>query len=161
MNLEQMLAGIRLRSKLPDALARFEVRGLDYDSRSIEKGFVFFAFSGSRNDGRQFAKSALDRGAVAVVSELPRPDGFDAPWIEVEHGRRALALAAKNFYRAPDERLSLTGITGTNGKTTTAFLTDAILRGAGKVTALVGTIEYRLAGEGPSGKANHRKTSTL
>lgn len=147
MNLEQMLAGIRLRSKLPDALARFEVRGLDYDSRPIDKGFVFFAFSGSRNDGRQFAKSAVDRGAVAVVSELPRPDGFDAPWIEVEHGRRALALAAKNFYRAPDERLSLTGITGTNGKTTTAFLTDAILRGAGKVTALVGTIEYRLAGQ--------------
>jgi UDP-N-acetylmuramoyl-L-alanyl-D-glutamate--2,6-diaminopimelate ligase len=147
MTLEQMLSGIRLRSELPDALDRFEVQGLDYDSRRIERGFVFFAFAGSRNDGRQFAKSALERGAIAVVSELPRPSGFDAPWIEVEHGRRALALAAKNFYGAPDLRLGLTGITGTNGKTTTTFLTDAILRSAGMVTAMVGTIEYRLAGQ--------------
>ncbi len=60
----------------------------------------------------------MERGAIAVASDLPRPDDFDAPWIEVEHGRRALALAAKNFYGAPDERLGLTGITGTNGKTT-------------------------------------------
>ena len=145
MTVLEMLAGIRLKSGLTDSLAHFEVRGLDYDSRRIEQGFVFFAFPGARADGRQFAQSAMERGAIAVASELPRPEGFDAPWIEVEHGRRALALAAKNFYQAPDERLGLTGITGTNGKTTTTFLTDAILRSAGKVTAMVGTIEYRLA----------------
>ena len=98
-------------------------------------------------DGRQFAQTAVDRGACAVVSELPRPDGFAAPWIEVEHGRRALAIAARNFYAHPDERISFTGITGTNGKTTTAYLIDSILREAGRTTALIGTIEYRLAGE--------------
>jgi len=142
-----MLTGVRLKSDLPEDLARLEVRGLDYDSRRIEEGFVFFAFSGAKADGRKFAVSAAERGAVAVLSESSSPAEPDVPWIEVEHGRQALALAAKHFYHAPDERLGLTGITGTNGKTTTAFLTDAILRHAGKTTALVGTIEYRLAGQ--------------
>ena len=62
------------------------------------------------------------------------------------HGRQALSLAARNFFRRPDERLSLTGITGTNGKTTTAYLIDSVLRAAGKTTAMIGTIEYHLAG---------------
>src|SRR5262249_14289156 len=74
------------------------------------------------------------------------PDGFPGPWIQVEHGRQALAVAARNFYGRPDERIDLTAITGTNGKTTTAFLVDSILRAAGRTTALVGTIEYHLAG---------------
>jgi UDP-N-acetylmuramoyl-L-alanyl-D-glutamate--2,6-diaminopimelate ligase len=93
----------------------------------------------------------MARGACAVVSELPRPEGFtksfSIPWIEVEHGRQALAIAARNFYSHPDERVAFTGITGTNGKTTTAYLIDAILGDAGRVTAMMGTIEYRLAGE--------------
>ncbi len=147
MTLREMLAGVRLKPDLPGDLARLEVRGLDYDSRRIQKGFVFFAFPGAKADGREFAASAAERGAVAVVSESPSPGELNVPWIEVEHGRQALAMSAKHFYHAPDERLGLTGITGTNGKTTTAFLTDAILRHAGKTTALVGTIEYRLAGK--------------
>ncbi len=124
-----------------------EIRGLEYDSRRVEAGFLFFAFRGSRADGREFAQFAAARGAVAVASELPPPTGFDGTWIEVEHGRRALALASRNFYGAPDSRLHLTGVTGTNGKTTSAFLIDSILQAAGKTTLLVGTIEYRLAGE--------------
>lgn len=147
MTLEQVLAGVRLRGRVADPVLRLEVRGLDYDSRRVEPGFLFFAFPGARSDGRRFARSAVERGAIAVVSELPPPGEIEAPWIEVEHGRQALALASKNFYRAPDERLSLTGITGTNGKTTTAFLIDSVLRSSGRVTALVGTIEYRLAGQ--------------
>src|SRR5579884_1424598 len=101
MNLGQLLAGVRLKSDIPGVA----VRGLDYDSRRIEPGFVFFAFPGSRADGRQFASQAVQRGAAAVVSELPSPGDIGVPWIEVEHGRRALALAAKHFYNAPDERL--------------------------------------------------------
>src|SRR4029077_11842413 len=69
---------------------------------------------------------------------------FKGNWIEVEHGRRVLALAARTFFQQPDKRISLTGITGTNGKTTTSYLLDSILRAAGKVTALIGTIEYHL-----------------
>jgi UDP-N-acetylmuramoyl-L-alanyl-D-glutamate--2,6-diaminopimelate ligase len=147
MTLEQLLSGIRLLAPVPASLAACEIAGLDYDSRRIEPGFVFFAFPGAQVDGRRFAASACERGALAVVSELPAPDGWGAPWIRVEHGRAALAQAARNFYGSPDGRLAITGITGTNGKTTTAWIIDEMLRSAGRSTALVGTIEYRLGGK--------------
>src|ERR1039457_1294690 len=146
MTLGEILAGVRLKAPLSQLLSQLDVQGLDYDSRRVQPGFLFFAFPGSRADGRQFARDAAGRGAVAAASESAAPDAFPAPWIEVEHGRHALALAARNFYRHPDERIALTGITGTNGKTTTSYLIDAILRAAGKTTALIGTIEYHLAG---------------
>ena len=150
MKLSELLAGVALREALDPALANQDVTGLEYDSRRVEKGFVFFAFPGSRVDGRRFAQNAMDLGALAVVSDLPRPEGFTGSpnaWIEVEHGRNALATASANFYHHPDQRLSFTGITGTNGKTTTSYLIEAILRSAGRTTGLLGTIEYRLAGE--------------
>ena len=144
--LGQVLTGVRTRQPIPARLADVAVAGLEYDSRRVGPGFLFFAFPGARADGRDFARQAVERGAAAVVSELPAPAGFTGGWIEVEHGRQALALAARNFYGAPDERIRLTGITGTNGKTTTSYLVDSILHAAGKTTALIGTIEYRLAG---------------
>jgi UDP-N-acetylmuramoyl-L-alanyl-D-glutamate--2,6-diaminopimelate ligase len=147
MTIEQVLLGVRLRRELAAGLGELSVSGLEYDSRRVQPGFLFFAFPGARADGREFAQPALDKGAIAALSELPAPDGFRGAWIEVEHGRQALALAARNFYGKPDERLKLTGVTGTNGKTTTTFLIDAVLHAAGITTALVGTIEYRLAGE--------------
>ena len=145
MTLGEILAGVGLKEAIPPELAGAIVGGLEYDSRRVGEGFLFFAFPGSRADGRQFAEDALARGAVAVVSESECPPG-PARWIRVEHGRQALALAARNYYRKPDERLGLTGITGTNGKTTTAYLIDSVLRASGHTTALVGTIEYHLAG---------------
>jgi UDP-N-acetylmuramoyl-L-alanyl-D-glutamate--2,6-diaminopimelate ligase len=147
MILGRVLENVELRNELAPDLAAREVAGIEYDSRRSGKGYLFFAFAGSRVDGRRFAQDAMDQGAIAVVSELPRPDGFPGAWIEVEHGRRALASAARNFYARPDERVLFTGITGTNGKTTTSYLIDSILRTAGAVTGLIGTIEYRLAGE--------------
>lgn len=146
MRLNEVMAGVPLRTPLPGALAAAEVRGLEYDSRRILAGYLFFAFPGQRVDGRQFATQAIERGAIAVVAEGPPPRDFAGQWIEVEHGRRALAIAALNFYGHPDRKLALTGITGTNGKTTTAYLLDTMLRAAGKLTALIGTIEHRVAG---------------
>jgi UDP-N-acetylmuramoyl-L-alanyl-D-glutamate--2,6-diaminopimelate ligase len=147
MKLREVLAGAPLRDALPPALAEMEVTGLEYDSRRVERGFVFFAFAGSRADGRQFAQAALDRGALAVVSELEGPSELAEVWVQTAHGRNTLAAAARNFYLRPDERVQFTGITGTNGKTTTAYLIDSILRNAGSVTGVIGTIQYWLAGE--------------
>ncbi|MGH9593329.1 MAG: Mur ligase family protein, partial [Bryobacteraceae bacterium] len=90
---------------------------------------------------------ALGRGALAVVSELDRPSELIGVWVQTAHGRSTLATAARNFYHRPDERIHFTGITGTNGKTTTAYLIDSILRDTGSITGLIGTIQYRLAGE--------------
>jgi len=146
MTLGEILTGVRLKAPLSPVLSRLDIAGLEYDSRRVQPGFLFFAFPGSRADGREFARDAVARGAAAVASESPAPEGFASPWIEVEYGRHALALSARNFYHRPDERIALTGITGTNGKTTTSYLLDSILRAAGKTTALVGTIEYHLAG---------------
>src|SRR5947209_17853968 len=140
MNLKELLAGVRLKHPLAPELARATVQGLEYDSRRVEPGFLFFAFPGSRTDGRQFAQDALARGAVAVVSESEPPPETAARWVQVEHGRQALSLAARNFYGRPDEHLGLTGITGTNGKTTTAYLIDSVLRAAGYITAMIGKI---------------------
>lgn len=147
MTLGEILSGVRLKHSISPALTGAEAKGLDFDSRRVSDGFLFFAFPGSKTDGRQFARDALERGALAVASESAPPEpAMAARWVEVEHGRQALALAARNFYRAPDERLGLTGVTGTNGKTTTAFLIDSVLRAAGHTTAMIGTIEYHLAG---------------
>jgi UDP-N-acetylmuramoyl-L-alanyl-D-glutamate--2,6-diaminopimelate ligase len=151
MTLGEILSGVRLKAPLPAELAAISIEGLAYDSRRVGPNFLFFAFPGSHADGRQFVQDALTRGAVAVASEseAPGPGGgilFTAPWILVEHGRQALAMAARNFYGKPDERLQLTAITGTNGKTTTSYLIDSVFRAAGHTTALIGTIEYHLAG---------------
>jgi UDP-N-acetylmuramoyl-L-alanyl-D-glutamate--2,6-diaminopimelate ligase len=121
-------------------------RKLAYDSRQVTPGTLFFAFVGAVQDGRVYAPKAMDSGAVAVVSDAPRPDGMTMPWIQVAHGRRALAAAAKQFFGAPDERLGVTGITGTNGKTTCTYVVDAVLRAAGNTTTRIGTIGYDVAG---------------
>jgi UDP-N-acetylmuramoyl-L-alanyl-D-glutamate--2,6-diaminopimelate ligase len=144
MKLGELLAGVPLRPELPRLLAQTEIRALEYDSRRVEPGTLFFAFPGSRVDGRAFAAQAILKGALAIVSELGAQEEISAPWIQVEHGRQALALAAKAFYGNLDQKLRLTGITGTNGKTTTSYLIDSILREAGNTTMLAGTIEYHL-----------------
>jgi UDP-N-acetylmuramoyl-L-alanyl-D-glutamate--2,6-diaminopimelate ligase len=146
MNLGEILSGAAPIEPLAPELAQAPVSAIEYDSRRVSPQSLFFAFPGSKADGREFARDALARGAVAVVSESPAPPDLAARWIQVAHGRQALSLAARNFFGRPDERLSLTGITGTNGKTTTAYLIDSVLRAAGKTTAMIGTIEYHLAG---------------
>src|SRR5208337_2853214 len=124
------------------------VSGIEYDSRRIKPGNVFVAMKGESSDGNTFIDAAITAGAVAIVtdsaSEKPRPD---VSWAQVPHGRRALARLSANFYRRPAERLAVTGITGTNGKSTTAFIVEAILSAANRKSALIGTIEYHVAGK--------------
>ena len=147
MQLGQLLENVELTAPLPAEAAALEVRGLDYDSRRVEPGWIFFAFPGAKSDGRAFVASAAARGAIAVVCELPPAPGAPLPWLQVRHGREALARASRSFYGRPDEALKLAGVTGTNGKTTTVYLIDAMLRATGAVTGMAGTIHYAVAGE--------------
>ena len=136
-----MLSGVSVGAVPPLAIG-----GLQYDSRRVRPGDAFFAFPGERSDGHAFVGRALRDGAVAIVSERPAPPERQQVWARVSHGRRALALASLRFYRRPDREISVTAVTGTNGKTTTAHLIDTLLRAAGKTTALLGTIEHRVGG---------------
>src|SRR5438309_4692133 len=124
------------------------ISGLDYDSRRVKQGYLFVAMRGESSDGNQFIDKAIAAGAVAIVTdsdtEKPR---HGVAWAQVSHGRRALARLSSNFYKRPAERLAVTGITGTNGKSTTTFLVEAILAASGRKNALIGTIEYHVAGK--------------
>ena len=121
-----------------------EITAIAYDSRRVQTGTLFFAIQGEKADGHEFIPQALQRGAVAVVSERKSPAGLASRWVRVPKIRRALSVAGRAFFGQPDLHLKLIGITGTNGKTTTAFLVDSILRAAGIRTGLFGTIEYRI-----------------
>src|SRR5580704_12199689 len=104
------------------------ISGLEYDSRRIKPGDLFVAMRGESSDGNKFIDQAIASGAVAIVTdsatEKPREG---VAWAQVLHGRRALARLSANFYKKPAERLAVSGITGTNGKSTTAFLLESIL----------------------------------
>jgi UDP-N-acetylmuramoyl-L-alanyl-D-glutamate--2,6-diaminopimelate ligase len=119
-----------------------EVRGLSYDSRSVAPGDLFFCVPGTTSDGHEFAHSALGRGAAALMTR--RRLDLDVPQIVVSDVRKAMARTAAAFFGNPSEGMTLLGVTGTNGKTTTTFLLESILRVAGKVTGLVGTVETRI-----------------
>jgi UDP-N-acetylmuramoyl-L-alanyl-D-glutamate--2,6-diaminopimelate ligase len=125
-----------------------DVSSVEYDSRRVKPGCLFVAMRGETSDGNRFIDAAIQSGAVAVVtdssSEKPREG---VAWAVVPRGRRALARVSANFYKKPAERIAVIGITGTNGKSTTAFLVESILAAAGRKSALVGTIEYHVAGK--------------
>ena len=118
-----------------------------HDSRQVEAGWLFVAIGGEKFDGNRFVRDVERRGAVGVVSELERPADFRGGWIRVSEARRALALAAAEVHGHPSRELKLVGVTGTNGKTTTAYLVASVAEAAGVTTALVSTVEYRVAGE--------------
>jgi UDP-N-acetylmuramoyl-L-alanyl-D-glutamate--2,6-diaminopimelate ligase len=140
MKLAELLNPENVRGPIPDC----EAAGLQYDSRKIGPGEVFFPFPGEHVDGHRFVDAVLAAGAAAIVSERPAPAGRENVWVQVAHGREALAVAALRFYGRPDRRLKLTGVTGTNGKTTTVYAVDSILETAGAVSARLGTIEHKI-----------------
>ncbi len=124
-----------------------EIYGLDYDSRRIQPGWLFVAMRGETTNGNRYIDAALRNGAAAVVTdEKHEHRRLRVPWAVVHDGRQALAQLSANFYGRPAEKLRIVGITGTNGKTTTSFLCESILRRCGQETALIGTIEYHVPG---------------
>lgn len=121
------------------------VSGLGYDSRKVVRGDLFFCIPGTITDGHEFAPAAADAGAVALCVE--RPLELPVAQLVVTEVRRAMPRLAARFFDHPADDLTLLGVTGTNGKTTTAFLLEAILRADGRRTGLIGTIETRIGDE--------------
>jgi UDP-N-acetylmuramoyl-L-alanyl-D-glutamate--2,6-diaminopimelate ligase len=147
VRLAKLLRGIDTRAAA--AHGDLEISELAYDSRLVKPGTLFVAIRGEKTDGNSFVSDAVGRGSVAILSEQESPGAFPAefPWIQVADARKALATSAANFYMRPAEVLKLIGVTGTNGKTTTSYLVDSILRAAGCEVGLLGTIGYRLVRE--------------
>ena len=127
------------------ASASVEIADLAYDTRRVTQGAMFFCVTGSRVDGHELAWEAIERGAVAVVVE--RLLEVDVPQLLVPSVRESMAVAADLFFGEPTKELELAGVTGTNGKTTTAFLLRSVLEAADRRPGLVGTIEWRVGGE--------------
>ncbi len=156
MELKHVLAGTGATDPLahPDT----EISAVVYTSRQAVPGSLFVAIRGEKTDGNRFVFDAIGRGASVIVSEMPPPPdpawdslltGAPQPippavaWVRVPDARKALATIGANFFGRPADKLQLIGITGTNGKTTTSFLIDSMVRVAGHEAGLFGTIEYR------------------
>jgi UDP-N-acetylmuramoyl-L-alanyl-D-glutamate--2,6-diaminopimelate ligase len=144
MNVERVFAAL---SATEWRGAGIDVSGVEYDSRRVTSGSLFVAMRGGSADGNRFIDAAIARGATAIVTdsreafETLRMKHQDLPAALVSHGRRALAEASSAVFGHPEKRMALTGVTGTNGKTTTAFLLEALLRSVGRQCVLIGTIE--------------------
>ncbi|MEA2437562.1 MAG: UDP-N-acetylmuramoyl-L-alanyl-D-glutamate--2,6-diaminopimelate ligase [Thermoleophilaceae bacterium] len=133
-----------LRELIGEGAPEVEIAGLAYDNRSVTPGTLFFCVPGFKVDGHDFAPDAVERGAAALV--VQRPLGLGVPEVVVDDVRAAMAEAAARFYGDPTRTLRVVGITGTNGKTTTAFLVRSILEGAGERTGLLGTVTSIVGG---------------
>ncbi|MCX7885649.1 MAG: Mur ligase family protein, partial [Verrucomicrobiae bacterium] len=121
-----------------------EITGIAYDSRRVMPGNLFVAVRGTREDGHRFVNMAIERGAAAVIFEQDCCLSPRATRIKVRDARRTMALVADCFYQHPSQKLRVIGVTGTNGKTTTAFMVKAVLEAAGIKSGLLGTVQYEI-----------------
>ena len=149
-NLTKILHGVETLTPLQSSA---EIRQIVCDSRKVQPGAIFFALRGAKENGQAFIADAIQRGAVAVVSD-ESPAGVIPPSvaaIRVREARKALAIASANFYDHPGNALQLVAVTGTNGKTTTTSVIDAIIKASKSKTGLFGTIAYETpAGQYPA-----------
>jgi UDP-N-acetylmuramoyl-L-alanyl-D-glutamate--2,6-diaminopimelate ligase len=140
--LSEVFEGVE--TSLPAGASSAEIRQVVSDSRKVRPGALFFALHGAKADGNTFIQDALKRGAMAIASE-EQPSGTitaGVVWIQVREARKALAITAANFFGHPANALQLVAVTGTNGKTTTTSVVDAIVKASGAKTGLFGTIAY-------------------
>jgi len=142
MKLRDLLQGAE--ASVPVSAEELEIRQVACDSRKVQPRALFFALHGAKADGNTFIRDAVSRGAAAIASEDAAPAAIPSsvPWIQVRQARKALAVAAANFFAHPAAALQLVAVTGTNGKTTTTSLIDAIVKASGAKTGLFGTIAY-------------------
>ncbi len=124
-----------------------EILGVTDDSRAIQPGSLFVAVRGTQVDGHQFIPQAIKAGAAAIVAMEPAPQGTYVPWIQAPDTQLILGPLAHAIAGDPTESMTVVGITGTNGKTTVAWLIESILQAAGHKTGLLGTVEYRFEGQ--------------
>lgn len=143
MRLADLLVDLACSSDSPPDV---EISSVVADSRRVEAGALFVTVRGEKADGFEFAEEAQARGAATIVSDRPRPEGISIPWITVENCRRATALLSARFFGDPASRMKLAGVTGTNGKTTTAVLLEGILARADGAAGFLGTVGYRWKG---------------
>jgi UDP-N-acetylmuramoyl-L-alanyl-D-glutamate--2,6-diaminopimelate ligase len=132
------------QTTVPSVANKLEIRQVTCDSRKVQPGALFFALRGAKADGNAFVQDAVQRGAIAIASETPAPVNLPGTvaWIQLQEERKALAIAAANFFGHPANALQLVAVTGTNGKTTTTSVIDAIVKASGAKTGLFGTIAY-------------------
>lgn len=138
MKLKELLRG--LKYSIISGNSDINIRKIEYDSRKVEEGDVFFCVEGYKTDGHKYASMAVRKGASVVICQKDIEGIDNCVIVKVEDSRKALAVAASNFYGEPSRRLKLIGITGTNGKTTSTFMMKAILEEAGYKVGLIGTI---------------------
>lgn len=123
------------------------VSGVTLDSRKVQPGWIFVAMCGDNTDGHNFIGDAISAGATSIMAQIPRGHDYEGVnWIQVPDTRRALGPVAAKVYGDPTEKLTLVGITGTNGKTTLTYLLEEILVQAGKIPGVIGTVSYRRPG---------------
>lgn len=132
-----------------------DISGITYDSRKVQTGNIFVAVQGEKQDGYDFIDEALQNGAHAVLTNREKPDVFPQTWIQISDEREALGLCSANYYGHPSKELKIVGITGTKGKTTVSYILEQILKNAGCVPGVIGTISYR----GPGLDVNAERTT--
>jgi UDP-N-acetylmuramyl-tripeptide synthetase len=135
------------------------VEDITHDSKQVSNGWLFVAIKGMTTDGNAFISQALQSGAIGVISENEKPDGIETTWIRVEDARAALARSAALIQGYPTQKLKLVGITGTNGKTTTAYLVNALAEAADEKCAMLTTVESRIGKEKEKSERTTPETS--
>ena len=145
MKLEKILKGVDIAEQTADT--GMEIGELKYDSRQVQNGDVFVAITGYETDGHKYISKAIELGASAIVLEHVPEGGISVPYIRVDSSRRALAQMAANYFGHPADSMTMVGITGTNGKTTTTYLLKTILEAQGHTVGLIGTNQNMIGDE--------------
>jgi len=138
MKLSKIMENINLESVIGNI--DIDIKEIQYDSRNIKSGDLFFCIEGYKVDGHDYIQNAIDNGAIAIVCQKNIKEGLNCTVIKVGDSRKALAISAANYYNNPSSKMKIIGVTGTNGKTTSVFMIKAILEEQGLKVGIIGTI---------------------